>query len=202
LNFKKYPRLLANIIIFFLNFFSFKNRKNILQDGTLANIPDIDSPSWTKYIEVYKRDEGKRRQISGPRNYVSDAKMYRYTQGTRNRSRGYNNNYRGSNRDNYGYQNNNNQNYRDMVSRGELNDKVQNAAKMERFIANAGEHARDRRSYDRDNDTDNQSEASYAHTDNDGDKSQMDSLELDFAEAVETAIEGEIEKPAEITEEK
>ena len=114
--------------------------------------------------------------------------MYRYTQGTRNRSRGYNNNYRGSNRDNYGYQNNNNQNYnhnRDMVSRGELNDKVQNAAKMERFIANAGEHARDRRSYNRNYDTDNQSEASYAHTEED--KSHMDSLELDFEPANEEA---------------
>ena len=113
--------------------------------------------------------------------------MYRYTQGTRNRNRGYNNNYRGNyqgnDRDQNGYRY---QNQRDMISREELNEKVHQAARMERFIANAGEHARDQRGYDRDNDS-VRSDISFAKDD----KSQIsqyeeinsraDSLELDFA---------------------
>ena len=116
--------------------------------------------------------------------------MYRYTQGTRNRSRGYNNNYRGNyngnnrdqNRDQNGYRY---QNQRDMISREEMNEKIHQAARMERFIANAGEHARDQRGYNRDNES-VQSDVSFAK---DG-KSQIsqyedmnsraDSLELDF----------------------
>jgi outer membrane receptor protein involved in Fe transport len=153
----------------------------------LTNVQPTDSSTWTKYIEVYKKDEGKRRQISGPRNFVSDAKMYRYTQGTRNRSRGYNNNFRGNDRNYYG--NNNNRYHpndnRDMISRDEMNEKIQQAARMERFIANAGEHARDQRGYDRDCDS-ARSDISFANTgksqrsDDGPERSRADSLEFDY----------------------
>jgi hypothetical protein len=107
-------------------------------------VPNSDSPTWAKYIEVYKRDEGKRRQISGPRNFVSDAKMYRYTKGSGNRGRQNYGNYRGT----YGNNNNYRTENRDMVSREEMEENVHKAGQMERFIQIAGEHARDRRQYD------------------------------------------------------
>ena len=167
----------------------------------MTNVQNTDSPTWTKYIEVYKKDEGKRRQISGPRNFVSEAKMYRYTQGTRNRSRGYNNNYRGNDRNYYGNNNNNryqNDNQRDMISRDEMNEKIQQAARMERFIANAGEHSRDQRGYDRDCDS-VRSDISFANTDKSRkseERSRADSLEFDYEPVKPDAIEIPVEPTA------
>ena len=149
----------------------------------MTNLSNDESPTWTKYIEIYKRDEGKRRQISGPRNFVSEAKMYRYTRGTGNRNRGNFNNFRG-NRENTG--NNNYQGYRDNYSREEVNEKVQNAARMERFIQISGEPARDHRRYDRHYDSEEKSDISFAQSGgarseayNSDIRSQVDSLEFE-----------------------
>ena len=113
----------------------------------------MDVPRWAKQIEVFKRDENSnKRQIAGPRNFVSDAKTYKFTRGfhQRGNNRGFNGNQRGNDfRRPRDYNNRYNQN-RQMVPVSEMQDEIEEAKRMERYIQLAGEHARDDRTYDED----------------------------------------------------
>jgi hypothetical protein len=112
----------------------------------------MDVPRWAKQIEIFKRDENNnKRQIAGPRNYVSEAKTYKFTRGFHHRgnNRGFNGNQRGNDFRRPRDYNRYNQN-RQMVPVSEMQDEIAEAKRMERYIQLAGEHARDERTYDED----------------------------------------------------
>ena len=151
---------------------------------------------------MYKRDEGKRRQISGPRNFVSDAKMYRYTKGTRNQGRGQYGNYRG--RD-FGNINRNNNRYNDQREQNEgrdhasnnrryndernANDSGAHHARMNKFIEIAGKYAQNRRTYDHNYDNDNESVGGESVTGQSSGKTGSVMSEKREAESVADSLE-------------
>ena len=103
---------------------------------------------------MYKRDEtNKKRQISGTRAYVSEAKAFKFTRGFGARGRPSHNNQTYGNNRGREYRRPNDY-VRNPVNRRPLpvnkNQYEEDRAKeMQRLINIAGEHARDKRSYNR-----------------------------------------------------
>ena len=182
----------------------------------MENLTGNDIPHWAKQIEVFKRDEhNNKRQIAGPRNYVSEAKTYKFTRGfhQRGNNRGYYGNQRGN--QDFRRPNDYNRRYtqnRNMVPRDEMQDEIEKAKKMERYIQLAGEHARDNRNYGDDysdrsnlsfhgNESDDRSMIFERTERPESAVSQADSLEFDIDEQTKLKEQGKPENKEEETKE-